>query len=52
MASDIKYFYFFNVDTTAENILKINDKFIDDMQAMANYPKDTNKYIYLYLLDN
>lgn len=51
MASDIKYFYFFNVDTTAENILKINDKFIDDMQAMANYPKDTNKYIYQGKID-
>ena len=47
----IKYFYFFNVDTTAENILKINDKFIDDMQAMANYPKDTNKYIYQGKID-
>ena len=51
MASDIKYFYFFNVDTTAENILKINDKFIDDVQAMANYPKDTNKYIYQGKID-
>jgi putative ABC transport system permease protein len=51
MASDIKYLYFFNVDTNAENILKINDKFIDDMQAMANYPKYTNKYIYQGKID-
>ena len=51
MASDIKYFYFFNVDTTAENILKINDKFIDEIRTMANYPKDTNKYIYQGKID-
>ncbi|MBU5336013.1 ABC transporter permease [Intestinibacter bartlettii] len=46
MASNIKYLYFFNVNTNAENILKINDKFIDEIQEMANYPKNANKYIY------
>ena len=51
MASDIQYFYFFNVDADANTVLKINDKFIDDMQAMANYPKDTNKYIYQGKID-
>lgn len=51
MASDIKYLYFFNVDTNAENILKINNKFTDEMQAMANYPEGTNKYIYQGKID-
>lgn len=51
MDSDIKYLYFFNVDTNAENILKINNKFTDEMQAMANYPEGTNKYIYQGKID-
>lgn len=51
MASDIKYLYFFNVDTNTENILKINNKFTDEMQAMANYPEGTNKYIYQGKID-
>ena len=51
MASDIKYLYFFNVNTNAENILKINDKFIDEIQSMANYPKNTNKYVYQGQID-
>ena len=46
MASDIQYFYFFNVDADANTVLKINDKFYDELETMSSYPEDTNKYIY------
>lgn len=46
MASDIQYFYFFNVDTDANTVLKINDKFYDELETMSSYPEDTNKYVY------
>ena len=46
MASDIQYFYFFNVDADANTVLKINDKFYDGLETMSSYPEDTNKYVY------
>lgn len=51
MASDIQYLYFFNIDTDSETILKINNKFYDEIEQMANYPENTNKYVYQGRID-
>lgn len=45
-ASNIEYYYAFNVDANAEKIIDINDKFENDIQEMGTYEENTNKYVY------
>lgn len=45
-ASNIEYYYAFNVDANAEKIIDINDKFENDIIKMGTYEENTNKYVY------
>lgn len=46
MASDIKYYYAFNVDGNSKKIIDINTKFENDIQKMGTYEENTDKFIY------
>lgn len=46
MASDIKYYYAFNIDGNSKKIIDINTKFENDIQKMGTYEENTDKFIY------